>query len=92
MFALCVCQRRVRSSAVCLIQIQRRAVSVRPGSGRRGGGGAGAVLAAVRAALLQRDRSEGGAAVETLLRHAVRTRIHQVSHLRNPQCGLNMCP
>lgn len=39
---------------VCALQVQRRVVGVRSGSSRRGGGGAGAVLAAVRAALFRR--------------------------------------
>lgn len=77
---------------VFVLQIQRRAVGLRSGSSWRGGGGAGAVLAAVRAALFRRAWSEGGAALKTLPRYAVRARILQVStHKTLHGLGLTSC-
>lgn len=67
------------SHLVAILQIQRRVISVRYGSSWRGGGGAGAVLSAVREALFRRAQSEGGGAHETLPRYTLRTWVHQVS-------------
>ena len=60
-------------------QIQRGALGLRPGPGRRGGGGAGALLAAVQPGLLQGAGPAGGAAQPALQRHAQRAELQQVS-------------
>ena len=62
-----------------LSQVQRSALGLRPGAGRRGGGGTGALLAAVQPDLLQGAGPQGGAAQPALQRHTGRTELQQVS-------------